>query len=166
METDLPLIIIRGTPGAGKSSLGRRLKKTFSSGALIEIDNFRGMLNNVDWQDEQQHFIALNAAAVAINSFAAWNVSPVIVVDMFIGDKLKFFLSKVSVTNYKVISLLVNENVLAKRLTERKEGFKDITKGISINKMISEHSWENEMTIDTSAIDKNEVLENCLRELR
>ena len=159
MKTDISLIIIRGTPGSGKSSLGRRLKKAFPSGALIEIDNFRGMLNNVDWQDEQQHLIALDAAAVAVNSFAASNVSPVIVVDMFVDDKLKFFLSKVSVKSYQIISLLVNEKTLEKRLTERKEGFKDLSKGIAINQLISAHPWENEIKIDTSGIGKNEVLE-------
>jgi broad-specificity NMP kinase len=166
MQTNISLLIIRGTPGAGKSSLGRRLKKTFPSGALIELDNFRGMLNNVDWQDEQQHLIALDAAAVTVNSFAASSVSPVIVVDMFMPDKLEFFLGKISVADYKIISLLVNENILEKRLTERKEGFKDITKGISLNKMILEHPEKNDISIDTSAMDKNEVLATCLEKLQ
>ncbi|MDQ3110276.1 MAG: AAA family ATPase [Bacteroidota bacterium] len=165
MESDLQLIIVRGTPGAGKSSLGRRLKKRFPSGALIEIDNFRGMLNNVNWDDEQQHFIALEAAAASAIIFNRSGFEPVIVVDMFMPYKLKFFLEKVNVRNYKIISLLVNENVLEKRLTERKEGFKDVAKGNSLNKMILEHSIENEIRIETSEIDKNAVLEIALRKL-
>ena len=166
MNSNIHLIIIRGTPGAGKSSLGRRLKKTFPSGVLIEIDNFRGMMNNVNWEDEQQHFIALEAAAVAIRSFLDSKILPVIVVDMFLPEQLDFFLEKSKGINYKIISLLVNENVLGKRLTERKEGFKDIAKGNLLNKMIFDNSVENEFKIDTSAIDKNAVLELCLKELK
>lgn len=159
------LIIIRGAPGAGKSSLGRRLKKVFSTGVLIEIDNVRGMMNNVDWNDEQQHFIALEAAAATVNSFIGSKLMPVIVVDMFMPDKLEFFLRKVAATNYKIVSLLVNERVLEKRLTERKEGFKDIPKGNALNKMIIDHPAGNEIQIETSAIGKNEVMEICLKQL-
>jgi broad-specificity NMP kinase len=165
MQTNIQLIIIRGTPGAGKSSLGRRLKKVFSTGVLIEIDNVRGMMNNVDWNDDEQHLVALEAAAAAVNSFIASKAVPVIVVDMFMPGKLEFFLGKVAATNYKVVSLLVNENVLEKRLTERKEGFKDIAKGNVLNKTIADNSTENEIRIETSAIGKNEVMEICLSKL-
>lgn len=159
------LIIIRGTPGAGKSSLGRRLKKSFATSALIEIDNVRGMMNNVDWNSDEQHLIALEAAAATANSFIASGALPVIVVDMFMPGKLDFFLGKIAAVNYKVVSLLVNEEVLTYRLTERKEGFKDIPKGIDLNQMIVNHPAPKESRIDTSHIGKNEVLEICLQQL-
>jgi predicted kinase len=158
------LIIIRGTPGAGKSSLGRRLKKTFSGGVLIELDNIRGMMNDVDWKSDQQHDIALSAAAATINSFIASKRIPVIVVDMFMPGKLNLFLEKLPGINYKIISLLVSEEILEKRLTERKEGFKDIAKGILLNKEIIDHPTANEIRIETSAIGKDAVLELCLEE--
>jgi broad-specificity NMP kinase len=159
------LIIIRGTPGAGKSSLGRRLKKSFPSGVLIEIDNVRGMMNNVDWNSEEQHFIALEAAAATANSFIHSGAAPVIVVDMFMPGKLEFFLEKISTTNHRIISLLVNEAVLTQRLTERKEGFKDIPKGTQLNQTIFSHPAANEIQINTSTITKNEVLEITLQQL-
>lgn len=164
MNSNLQLIIIRGTPGSGKSSLGRRLKKTFPAGVLIEIDNVRGMMNDVDWNSEEQHFIALEAAAATVNSFIKSKRIPVIIVDMFMPDKLTYFLKKVPL-NYKIVSLLVNENALEKRLTDRKEGFKDVSRGNMLNKKVSDHPAEHEICIDTSEIGKNEVLEKCLREL-
>ncbi len=165
MTAALQLLIIRGTPGSGKSSLGRRLKKAFPPGVLIEIDNVRGMMNDVDWNSEEQHFIALEAAAATVNAFVNSKRIPVIVVDMFMPGKLEFFLEKVEAGNYKIISLLANEKVLEKRLTERKEGFKDIPKGILLNKTILENRTLNEFRIDTSEIGKNEVAEKCLAEL-
>ena len=165
MKTELHLILIRGAPGSGKSSLGRRLKKIFTSGVLIEIDNVRGMMNDVDWNSETQHLIALDAAAATVNAFINSKRFPVIIVDMFVPDKLEFFLDKVAATDYKIISLLTNENVLEKRLTERKEGFKDIPKGILLNKMIMENRTMKEIQIDTSEIGKNEVAEKCLAQL-
>ena len=165
MNSNYQLIIIRGTPGAGKSSLGRRLKKVFPNGVLIEIDNVRGMMNDVDWNSEEQHFIALDAAAATVKSFIQLKRTPVIVVDMFMPDKLEFFLEKVGEMNYKLISLLVNENILEKRLTERKEGFKNIPKGNLLNKLIQDHPAVNETRIDTTAIAKDDVMEKCLPEL-
>lgn len=159
------LIIIRGTPGAGKSSLGRRLKKSFPASVLIEIDNVRGMMSNVDWNSDEQHLIALEAAAATTNSFITSGALPVIVVDMFMPDKLEFFLGKIAAINYKIVSLVVNEETLTKRLTERKEGFKDIPKGIHLNQTIINHPVSNEMCIETSTIAKNEVLEICLQQL-
>src|ERR1041385_8087588 len=117
---DIQLFIIRGAPGAGKSSLGRNLKKKFPLAALLELDNFRGMLN-VDWKDEQQHRIALKTAALAAKSFSSQGISPVIVVDMFLPEQLNCFLSETSEINYRIISLLADKTTFEKRLEERKE---------------------------------------------
>ncbi|CAN5889228.1 ATP-binding protein [soil metagenome] len=166
MNCDYQLIIIRGTPGSGKSSLGRRLKKVFPNGVLIELDNVRGMMNDVDWNSDEQHFIALEVAASAVNTFISSKRNPVIVVDMFLPDMLKFFLEKIPKTDYKIITLLVNSETLAKRFTVRKEGFRDIEKGITLNKLILDHPANDETKIDTSEIEKNEVAEKCLSALR
>lgn len=157
MKTEL--IIIRGTPGAGKSSLGRRLKKIFPDGAFIEVDNIRGMINNVDWKSEEEHLIALNAVVANTKSFLSDKKSPVIVADMFMPDKLDLFLEKFSGIKYKVISLLANETVLAQRLTDRKEGFRDIETGIQMNLSIQKKPCANELIIDTSVMSKNEISE-------
>ncbi|HET6992480.1 MAG TPA: AAA family ATPase, partial [Bacteroidia bacterium] len=135
----MQLIIIRGTPGAGKSSLGRRLKKIYAQGALIEVDNVRGMMNNVNWEGEKEHLIALEVAATSAKIFLGLKTSPVIIVDMFMPDKLNLFLNNFSGIHYKVISLLVNEKVLHQRLTDRKEGFKNHEKGILLNKQIQKN---------------------------
>jgi broad-specificity NMP kinase len=157
MKTEL--IIIRGTPGAGKSSLGRRLKKVFPDGVFIEVDNVRGMINNVDWNSEDEHLVALNAVAANATSFLSDKKSPVIIADMFMPDKLNLFLKNFPRMNYCVISLLVNENSLTQRLSDRKEGFKDIDQGKRMNILIRENSCMNELVIDTSEITKNEIAE-------
>jgi adenylate kinase family enzyme len=150
------LIIIRGAPGAGKSSLGRNLKKKFPSAALLELDNFRGMMN-VDWTDEQQHRIALKAAALAAKTFCEQGITPVIVVDMFLPEHLNYFLGEASEINYRIISLLADEITFKKRLEERKEGFKESDKAIAIDKNIRQNSVKNETIIDTSRKTKQEI---------
>jgi broad-specificity NMP kinase len=157
----MELIIIRGTPGSGKSSLGRRLKKSYPAGVLLEVDNFRGMMNDVNWEDEHQHLVALDVIASSAKKFLELKRSPIIIVDMFLPEKLEWFLEKVKGINYTVISLLVNEPVLQKRLAERKEGFKNISKGILINKFIQDNPCDKELIIDTNDLDKNAVSEKC-----
>ena len=159
------LIIIRGTPGAGKSSLGLRLKVKFPHGAFIEIDNFRGMLNTVDWSDSVQHHIALEGAAAAAKSFIYSKAIPVIVADMFLPVELDFFLEKIKGTQVRIFSLQADEITLSQRLTDRKEGFKDIAKAVAINSQISDSRKLNEIVINTSALTKNEVATEFLREL-
>jgi broad-specificity NMP kinase len=151
-----PLIIIRGAPGAGKSSLGRNLKKKFPSAALLELDNFRGMMN-VDWTDEQQHRIALKAAALAAKTFCEQGITPVIVVDMFLPEQLNYFLAEAGEINYRIISLLADETTFEKRLAERKEGFIDLEKTIEINEQLRKNPAAHETIIDTSGKTKQEI---------
>lgn len=156
LGNNIQLIIIRGAPGAGKSSLGRRLKKKFPGGALLELDNFRGMLN-VDWNDEQQHRIALKTAALAAKSFSMQGIVPVIVVDMFLPEQLDYFLTEAGEINYEIISLLADKIIFEKRLSERKEGFKELEKAMTINESIEKNPVANETVIDTSGKTKDEI---------
>ena len=153
------IIIIRGAPGAGKSSLARRLKKTLPDGVLIEVDNVRGMMNNVNWEDEKEYLIAHEVAIQSTRKFLELERSPVIIVDMFMSAKLAYLLDKMEGTPYKVISLLVSEKVMAKRFSDRKEGFINLEKGIKINNLISLNATSNELIIHTDDFTKTEVAE-------
>ncbi len=153
----MKLIIIRGAPGSGKSSLGRRLRKNYPDGVLIELDNVRGMMNNVNWKDEEEYLNAIEVVAASTKTFLELKKSPIILVDMFMPDKLNLFLNKFPGINYELVSLTVNNDVLQKRLEDRKEGFKNFRMGIMLNNIILQHPYDNELVIDTSDIGKNEV---------
>lgn len=153
------IIIIRGAPGAGKSSLARRLKKKLPNGVLIEVDNVRGMMNNVNWEDEKEYLIAHEVVIQTTRKFLELERSPVIIVDMFMSAKLAYLLDKMEGTPYKVISLLVSEKVMAKRFSDRKEGFVNLEKGIKINNLISLNAASNELIIHTDDFTKTEVAE-------
>jgi len=44
----LDVLILRGAPGVGKSTLGRGLRRQLDHGSVIEVDDIRGMLARVD----------------------------------------------------------------------------------------------------------------------
>ncbi len=166
MNAQIDLIIVRGAPGTGKSSLGRKLKKYFAEGVLIEMDNLRGMMNIVNWESEKQHLIALDAAASLANSFLDSETFPVIVVDMFMPDKINNFLEKLKTKNFVIVSLLAADAILEKRLSDRNEGFKDLSKAIQLNKSIKENLLSREIIIDSSSLDKTQVLEVYLEKCK
>lgn len=157
------LLIIRGTPGVGKSSLGRRLKKVYPEGVLIEVDNVRGMMNNVNWEAEREHLISLDVVSAAAKSFLESKSLPVIVVDMFMPDKLDYFLKNFNGVNVKVISLLANDQTLTQRLSDRKEGFKNLEKAIALNEMIRSNPFRGEITIDSSHVSKPEIADSVVK---
>lgn len=153
----MKLIIIRGAPGSGKSSLGRRLRKFYPDGVLIEVDNIRGMMNNVNWKDEVEYLNAIDVVVASTKAFLELKRSPVILVDQFMPDKLNLFLEKFTGMNYEIITLIVENEVLQKRLEGRKEGFKNYRMGTLLNNLIQQNPVENELVIDTSAISKDEI---------
>ncbi|CAN5229366.1 ATP-binding protein [soil metagenome] len=157
MNSVVELILIRGTPGSGKSSLARRLKKKFPDSVLIELDNIRGMMNNVDWESDQQHDIALHVAAHAAKCFLESGRSPIIIADIFLPEKLNLFLKNAGIVNYRIITLLINKSKLQERYDQRKEGFTDLQKGIAINQLLLIDEVQFETKIETSEISKEEV---------
>jgi predicted kinase len=90
------VIILRGAPGVGKSTLAKELAQHFPKGVRIEVDTLRGMVISVDWTNQQEHKDLLQVAAQLTRQFLGLGFKPVLVVDTFSGDKVKDFLDTVN----------------------------------------------------------------------
>jgi broad-specificity NMP kinase len=156
------LIIIRGAPAVGKSSLGRRMKKEFPLGFVVEVDDVRGMINSVKWVHKEEHLNALNATEALVKSYLNASYKPAIIVDTFNPSKLKFFCEKFQNNNFVVISLYANNEVLENRLTNREKGFKDFEMSKILNDEVEKYRHEKEIFIDTSNLTKEQVAEKLI----
>lgn len=63
------LLIIRGAPGVGKSSVGKLLTKYYKDGVTIEIDEVRRMINSVTWSNTKEHLNAIEATRALVISY-------------------------------------------------------------------------------------------------
>ena len=63
------LILVRGAPGVGKTTLAKRLRAHFPKGITIEVDSFKGMVNLLDWKDTTQYHHILEAVAMTCRSY-------------------------------------------------------------------------------------------------
>ena len=158
----IDLIIVRGAPAVGKSSLGRRIKKEFPEGFVVEVDDLRGMINSVKWVHKEEHLNALNATESLVKSYLKAGYNPAIVIDTFNPTKLKWFTEKFRDNNFVVISLFANNEVLENRLTNREKGFKDWDMTKILNDEVEKYRHEKEILIDTSELDKEQVVQKFM----
>ena len=152
------VIIIRGAPGVGKSSAASLLAQLYPSGAKVEVDRIRSMVNSVDWTDQSQHIAALKVAVDVACRFLEQDVRPVIVVDTFSGDKVRAFVSQLisarPLIHSYVFTLHADPKVLEARLKGRDaDNFKDFAIAAMINRDVLLYQCPGEVVVDTSCLD-------------
>lgn len=158
--TDLDVLILRGAPGVGKSTLGRGLRRQLDHGSVIEVDDIRGMLASVDWTSRIHHDIALSVALDALLSFVRVEVRPVVLIDTFSRSRLQGVQSRLSEAELRhhTLSLWLEPELLAARLGERKSGFCDWEPSRVLNEEARTNRYPNEEFIDTTRITPEDVL--------
>jgi broad-specificity NMP kinase len=152
------VIIIRGAPGVGKSSAASLLAQLYPSGAKVEVDRIRSMVNSVDWTDQPQHIAALQVAVDVACRFLEQHVRPVIIVDTFSGDKVRAFVSQMVSARpsiqWSVFTFHADARVLEARLKGRDvDDFKDLTIAAMINRDVLLYQCPGEVMVDTSCLD-------------
>lgn len=75
------IIVVRGAPGSGKSSVARQLGKQLPTGATIEVDTVRGMIHHIQWESDDLHIDAIHAAVIATTAYLERGYRPVVLVD-------------------------------------------------------------------------------------
>lgn len=159
-------LLVRGAPGVGKSSAVKRLRRRIQDGALIEVDQLRGMIAGVRWVDAAQHAVALEHALLLLESFLAKGFRPVIVVDTFSRGKLTAFTARLR-CSYRVASLWAEPEELARRIAHRPKGqFKDLAASSALNEEVRRNRYPHEELVDTTELSPEGVCDALERSLR
>lgn len=158
------VVIIRGAPGAGKSQSAKSLAKYFPGGARIEIDTVRAMVISVDWTNQDEHIKMLELSTRLVHDFKKLELTPVIVVDTFSGDKIEAFVTQLKrldpALTVRTCGLYVAEEELEKRITARSDSeFKDIGVCKKLNAYVVRNKYQNELQINTTGISPEETAE-------
>lgn len=164
------VIILRGAPGVGKSTLAKELSKHFPKGVRLEVDTLRSMVISVDWTNRQEHKVLLQVAARLTCQFLELGFKPVIVVDTFSGDKVKAFLKAIVTTEHtplvKTYALHTSPDVLSMRLAARRAGlFRDIDVSKKLNSDVLKISRPADTLLDTSVLAARQIAELILESL-
>jgi deoxyadenosine/deoxycytidine kinase len=170
MHTDqYDIIIIRGAPGVGKSTLARKFKKYYPNGVTIEVDYVRAMINGAKWVDRTEHRRGLSAAWAICATYRGYGYKPIIVVDTFTTSRMNYFMDHFKTYNnsngglkYRIVSLYCDYPELDKRILEREGGFKDLESTHLINDDIRKNRHENEVLIDTTGMSPKMVLKTAV----
>ncbi|MCP4143614.1 MAG: AAA family ATPase [Chloroflexi bacterium] len=150
MPNKCDIIIIRGAPGSGKSTLARKLMGWFGRGVTVEVDDVRGMINQVDWEFHQQHFDAIKSSAELCDRFICLGYRPIVLVDTFGYGSLDIALNELGQHAYIVISLVTSNKALSWRMFRRIRGYRNALKAKQFNSHIKEDVGKDDMCFDTS----------------
>lgn len=164
MQKKTDIIIIRGTPGSGKSETAKSLSKYFPNGVRIEVDTIRNMVISVDWKNQQEHIDMLQASTKLVFEFLHLGFSPVLVIDTFSGDKINRYLDTLYQHNenlsIKIFGLYTTKEELKRRLNLRTSPeFKDFPICKRLNDDVLKWRHENEFQIDTTGLTSSQTAE-------
>lgn len=147
----------------GKSSAVKRLRPTLARGAIVEVDQLRGMIAAVRWTDKVQHLLSLELAAAVARRFVEGGYVPVVVVDTFSGGKLATFRESLGDMTCNAVGLWAAPEVLAARVAGRPSGqFKDFDVCLLLNDELREHCFGDEL-LDTTSLSINAVAAELAR---
>jgi predicted ABC-type ATPase len=165
-RSNFDLILVRGAPGVGKSTLTEKMKACFPKGITIEVDSVREMINRVEWMNGTQHLHALQSAWAACQSYANAGYSPVIVIDTFGPYTMRDFVSLIDHSpqkkRYIFISLFCEPEALVTRITGRKNGFSEIETSLILNEEVRKCRHPEERMIDTTGKTPDQTLTEVL----
>ncbi len=158
------LLIIRGAPGVGKSSVGKLLTQYYKDGVTIEIDEVRRMINSVTWANTREHLNAIEATKALVISYLQSKYTPVIVIDTLSHGTIKMIIDHIPFeTTCKTISLIATEEKIRERIIKRNEGFMDCETSFKVNTAIINEALENNLLIDTTNLTVTEIFEKIIQ---
>ena len=157
MQEKTDIIILRGSPGSGKSQTAKSLSKLFPKGVRMEVDTIRQMIISVDWKNQQEHIDMLHASTKLVFEFLQFGFSPIIIVDTFSGDKIKRYLETLysldEKLKIKIIGLYTTDEELKNRLDKRtNEEFRDFPICKKLNDDVLKWKHDNEFQINTTGL--------------
>lgn len=167
MSGDLDVVLVRGAPGAGKSTLGRRLRKALTAAAVVEVDDLRAMIAQVDWTSRRHHDQALEGAFALVGGLLTAGLRPIILIDTLSRSRhaqVRAWLEREG-HRYHSISLWVEPSALRMRLERRESGFREWEPSAILNAEVLATRWPHETLIDAGALGPDAVSELVLRQV-
>lgn len=158
----IDLLLVRGGPGVGKSTVTELLSKHMADGVVIETDTIRAMVNNVSWTNVDEHISAVIATGRLAICFLERGYRPVVIVDTFSGGTLKFVVDQIGMYRYRVASLIAESAELKRRIVEREEGFRAVDVSIWVNDNILNNNEPYDTLIDTTNLTAQMVVTRLL----
>jgi len=170
MQEKTDIIILRGSPGSGKSQTAKSLSKLFPKGVRMEVDTIRQMIISVDWKNQQEHIDMLHASTKLVFEFLQFGFSPIIIVDTFSGDKIKRYLETLysldEKLKIKIIGLYTTDEELKNRLDKRtNEEFRDFPICKKLNDDVLKWKQDNELQINTTGLTPTLAAEKVYRQI-
>lgn len=164
MTAAIDVLVLRGAPCSGKSTLGRGLRKALAAGAVLEVDDLRGMLAQVDWMDRRQHDVALAVALDALLGFLRADVRPAVLIDTFSRSRLTGVQERLDAEGVRhfTLSLWVEPALIAARLEARTTGFKGWEQSRILNEEVAKNRYRSERLLDASQLGPDDVLARAL----
>src|SRR4051812_13158168 len=108
---DADIILVRGAPGVGKSTLSARLKALFSFGATIEVGPFLKMIHAFEDGNSQQYSDSLDLICRLALLYLERGYHPVFIVGPLKSPRVQNFFEKVPAEiGFKVITLCATNN--------------------------------------------------------
>ncbi len=165
MINDFDIIVVRGAPGVGKTTLGELLKMSDTFKAVIDIDEVRHMLNSEKfiYAINTDYFNSILAASNLIDLLVDTGLKPIVVIDVFSKLILDFFLKNLTAKKIAIVTLISTDEELANRMTNRINGYINLEVAAKVNLHIKQTHYESDTTIDTTFLKPKEVLNQFLK---
>lgn len=159
------IILIRGAPGIGKTTLGEGLRKHFAEGAVIDVDQLRHMVNAEEFEFESDvHYTnAINVCCVLAKSLLAGGFRPIIITDVMAETFLNQIKEGLCGYSTFTLTLIASANVLMSRMRARQGGYINVEVANLVNNMIEGESHESGACIDTSHLSSHELRHLALK---
>ena len=163
------IIFINGSPGSGKTTISKLLRKKLKGSPLIELDWLRCYHLNEKWtnaskNEEQMSFENLK---FMLKNYVE-NGYKNIIVTGFQEFRIKQISKMFQKYNYVIISLIIKDKVELKNriLGNRDSGFKNFKKSISWNNnIVKRKDFKNESKIDNTHRNPNKTINLILNVL-
>ena len=154
------VIIVRGAPGMGKSTIGELLRVSDFAGAVMDIDEFRAMVNCEEFKIHQNEYYykAIDVISSLIREYLKKEIFPIFITDVMSNTFLSYFLLKLENIDYLVINLYSDFEKLKRRMSNRNHGFIDLEIAEKLNTQMKSASSFNSVYIDTSQLTPKETL--------
>jgi ribose 1,5-bisphosphokinase PhnN len=181
-EFSVPLLVVRGAAGVGKSSAIRHVRKRIAGGATLELDDLWAMRAPARWSDPEQQRTAVRQARFLAADLLENGVRPVLLVGSFPRDSLLRLRDGgpgdsaedgAKLPKFRVISLWARPEVLRARVEGRPiGGFYDVEHALRVNAEIAAGAAggaalaDGVEAVDTSELSAQQVADRILAALR